>query len=130
MEDGLTVLNTLMSIFMILLTMNGLTLNYPTMSLDGIIAVFVYQLSLISPNGNTLFLVEALVISKKEEIELLLKLLMTHISLISLISKTWPGIKLNLRMKKSDLKLEKMLLCSMTPDIKDLLYSEDGLITG
>jgi hypothetical protein len=100
------------------------------MSLDGIIAVFVYQLSLISPNGNTLFLVEALVISKKEEIELLLKLLMTHISLISLISKTWPGIKLNLRMKKSDLKLEKMLLCSMTPDIKDLLYSEDGLITG
>lgn len=130
MEDGLTVPNTLMSIFMISLTMNGLTLNYPTMFLDGITVVFVYQLFLISPNGNTSSLVEALVTSKKVEIEPLLKLLMTHISLISLISKTWPGIKLNLRMKKSDLKLEKMLLCSMTLDIKDLLFSEDGLITG
>lgn len=130
MEDGQIIPNILMFGSMTLTTTNGLTLNYLTMYLDGSILVFVSLLSLISLNGNISSSEEASEISKKVVTEPHLKWTMILISLISLILKTWNGIKLNSMTKIIDQKLEKMLRCFMMLDSKDSWSLEDGQTTG
>lgn len=72
MEDGQIIPNTLMFGSMTLATMNGLTLNYLTMYLDGSILEFVSLLFLISLNGS---------ISSSEEVSEILKKVVTELHL-------------------------------------------------